>query len=111
MKLLKKSILLTLVAPLLFSLLSFNALGSGNEVLIIRIYENVYDSRIVISSKDKTTKILLEREKNEEIENKNLEVVAKTLEQYFKEDYKMLTSNSVQNSNGGKQVTTYILTK
>ena len=111
MKFLKKFALLGLLAPLLFSLLSFTTEGGDKEVLIIRVYENSYHPRITITSKDKTTLVELEKEKNEGAKDKNLEVATRTLERYLSEGYRMESSNSVINSNNNLHTTTYILTK
>ncbi|MFC5270983.1 hypothetical protein [Adhaeribacter terreus] len=110
MKALKKFALLGLVAPLLFSLLSFTNVGGG-EIVTIRMYGLGFsDPRIVVSSKEKSTEIQLERFKNNAAENKNMELLSRTLEQHYKEGYKIETSD-VAFINGTGLISTYILTK
>jgi hypothetical protein len=117
MKSLKKFALLGLVAPLLFSLLSFtNAAVEGKEIIIIKIYERGADEpRIVISTKEKSTRINLEKYKTyamiEPTEEKNMVTIINTLEQHYKEGYKIESTHSIYRENGGEIVTTYILTK
>lgn len=111
MKLLKKFGLLFLVLPLLFSLVSFTNAIADNEIITIRVYDIGFsDPRIVISSKEKSTEIPLEKFKNKASENKNMEILARTLEQHYKEGYKLETSDAVF-INGNGLITTYILTK
>src|SRR6478609_7891909 len=100
MKLLKKSILLSLVAPLLFSLLSFTSAVAGNDIVIIRTYEfGGADPKIIISAKEKSSEVPLEKAKNnaaiDATNQKNMNTVAATLEQFYKEGYKIESTNSV----------------
>lgn len=112
MKLLKKTILLSLVAPLLFSLLSFTNVVSDKEVLILRVYECSLgcEPRIIISDGEKSTQIALEKDKASTLVNKNTDTISKTLNQYYKEGYKIESSNSVIMP-GGQMITSYILAK
>lgn len=128
MKLVNKSIILSLVAPLLFSLLSFTNAIAGNDIVIIRTYEfGGADPKIIISAKEKSSEVALEKAKNnaaiDATNQRNLNSIATTLEQFYKEGYKIESTNAVAavsayflNANGGMipgptLVTTYILTK
>lgn len=109
MKQLKKFALLGLVAPLLFLLLSFTNAVAGNEIVTIRIYGIGFsDPRIVISSKEKSTEIKLEKFKDNASNNKNMELLSNTLEQHYKVGFKIESSNAVF-INGTGMITTYIL--
>ena len=127
MKALKKFALLGLVAPLVFALLSFNAIA-GNDIVIIRTYEfGGVDTKIVISAKEKSSEVALEKAKNnaaiDATNQRNMNTIAATLEQFYKEGYKIESTNSVAavasyflGANGGMVpgptlITTYILTK
>ena len=116
MKPLKKSILLSLVAPLLFSLLSFKAFGSseGKELVIIRIQEAQAGgmgpgSHILVSEKGQIKVINLEKFGNVSSNTKNLETISTLLSQYLKDGYDIKNSSSLTGAAMG--ITTYILTK
>jgi hypothetical protein len=108
MKFLKKFALLGLVAPLLFSLLSFtNVVAGEGNVVTIRVVEPRlgYGKPSVFISTSKETK-------NVDFDNAKvnlIEVVTGQLEQYYKEGYKIETSNATGTDAG--RITTYILTK
>jgi hypothetical protein len=111
MKSLKKLALSGLIAPLLFSLLSFKNLAiDGGEVLVVKIYEGlISDPRITISTKDKTVTVNLEAGRGKASLDKSAEIIASTMEQYVKEGFKVEVSSSMDL--GTNKITTYILTK
>ena len=103
MKALKKFALLGLVAPLLLSVLTISKAVAGSDILIIRVYE----SKMIIATKDKATEVPLDKSIN-----RNLVILSQTLEDYYKEGYKLESSNAMYAATyGGGTITTYILTK
>lgn len=115
MKLLKKSILLCLVAPLLFSLLSFtNVVGDDGILVTIKVFEvsktNYGDKpKIIIVEGGKSREIELGKGFFPPVLNKNAEILSELLSQYYKEGYKLGPSNVV--TYDISTITTYILTK
>ena len=116
MKPLKKFALLGLVAPLLFSLLSFtNAVAVEGKVVTIRSYETCKacmggSPKIQIIEEGQSRVIELEKFNSQNPEqNKNLETLYNLIEQFVKAGYKVETSNSGVAANF--MITTYILTK
>ena len=113
MKLLKKSILLSLVAPLLFSLLSFtNAVAGEGKIVAIRIYECTYgcEAKIIISTNGEQKQVILEKTKGKV--DTNIDVITNTFEQYYREGYKIEASNSISSAGANLySITTYILTQ
>ncbi|MBK0403625.1 hypothetical protein I5M27_11560 [Adhaeribacter sp. BT258] len=108
MKLLKKSILLSLVAPLLFSLLSFTNAVGGGEVVTIRVYEEGATGSIIIYSNGTTSKTKLDTSSRDKV----VTTISQTLEQYLKAGFKVETSNSAHTGSTNTGImTTYILTK
>ena len=111
MKPLKKSILLSLVAPLLFSLLSFtNAVAEGGSLVTIKVYETCKicggSAKIQVIEEGKSRFIELEKyDAKAPEQNKNAETIHNLLEQYYKAGYK------IGGTNGAGALTTYILTK
>ncbi|KAA9340098.1 hypothetical protein [Adhaeribacter soli] len=118
MKSLKKLALLGLVAPLLFSLLSFtNAVGGEGSVVTIKVYEahkdfSKYKARILIAEGDMVKEISLVNGFDSPESNKNLETISNLLNQYTKSGYTIGNITAVPISmNNTYNVTTYILTK
>src|SRR4051812_33240711 len=107
---LKKFALIGLVAPLLFSLLSFtNAVAGIGDLVTVRVHESISnDPKIIIASKGESKTINLEKGKTI-VTDRNTTIISNTLEQYNKEGYKVETSNTIWLS--GSLITTYILTK
>ena len=104
MKRLKKNILLSLVAPLLFSLLSFSNAVAG-DVITVRVHEKQYGKhKIEVYANDKVSEMLIEKDTH------IIEAISKTLEKYCNEGYKIEASNAIMHA-GAVLVTTYILTK
>ncbi|MBK0403624.1 hypothetical protein I5M27_11555 [Adhaeribacter sp. BT258] len=110
MKTLKKFALLGLVAPLLFSLLSFtNAVAGEGSLVAIKVYEKSGKDRIAIYADEEVTEIKLENGSDNVSRDKNLATISKTIEQYLKEGYKIQATSSADFN--GHIATTYILTK
>ncbi|MBK0403626.1 hypothetical protein I5M27_11565 [Adhaeribacter sp. BT258] len=116
MKLLKKSILLSLGAPLLFSLLSFtNAIAGEGKVVTIRVYETCklcgsWSPKIQVVEDGNSRIIALEKFEPKQPElSKNLETINTVLEEYIKKDYKISAFTS--EAAATFMITTYILTK
>lgn len=115
MKTLKKFALLGLLAPLLFSLLSFtNAVAGEGKVVTIKIYESckacggIAKIQVVEDGKSRFIELELHKPNNPEL-NKNAETINNLLDQYYNVGYKIASSQSLGNDRGS--LTTYILTK
>lgn len=80
---------------------------------MIRVYEVGFDNpRIMIITKDEVKQIKLEQSyKNETKLDKNWQTVLNTLDQYFKEGYKVENSTATVHTANNQHITTYILTK
>src|SRR5688572_24742956 len=114
MKLLKKSILLSLVATLLFSLLSFtNAVAGEGKVVTIRVYEvpkgTTVKPKIIIIEEGTSRIVELERyDKYNPGLDKNLETLNNLLEQYNKTGFKIENATAItMYSSNDYVVTTY----
>jgi hypothetical protein len=117
MKLLKKYLLQSLAAPLLFPFLSFTNAVAG-ETVIIRTYETTDatvckgTAKILITEKGQTRQLPLEslsyNGKQPEKELQILETIQGILDQYHNQGFKIVSSNSQVYCG---TITTYILTK